>query len=180
LWFLGYDLDSAIPHHSVLSKARKRWGVELFQYFFERIARQCVEAGLVDGRKLFLDSSLVEAGTSKNLVIDTPSLKARLLVNEDEKAYLAEKSLEVPLTMVVQVGDQKRTGPADWSHPALSSHTRSEKDGIIYGQLQLVIGRVRLVTVTAPALVGIPWKALMPCWPHMLTAPFTRRSALTS
>ena len=28
LWFLGYDLDSEIPNHSVLSKARSRWGVE--------------------------------------------------------------------------------------------------------------------------------------------------------
>jgi len=27
LWFLGYDLDDDIPDHSVLSKARARWGV---------------------------------------------------------------------------------------------------------------------------------------------------------
>jgi transposase len=26
LWFLGYGLDNQIPNHSVLSKARKRWG----------------------------------------------------------------------------------------------------------------------------------------------------------
>ena len=26
LWFLGYDFDSEIPNHSVLSKARCRWG----------------------------------------------------------------------------------------------------------------------------------------------------------
>ena len=25
LWFLGYDLDSEVPDHSVLSKARARW-----------------------------------------------------------------------------------------------------------------------------------------------------------
>ncbi len=78
LWFLGYDLDSEIPDHSVLSKARRRWGVELFQTFFERIVWQCVEAGLVDGRKLFLDSSLVEANASKNSILDTQSLKAQL------------------------------------------------------------------------------------------------------
>lgn len=29
LWFLGYELDSTIPNHSVLSKARKKWGVEV-------------------------------------------------------------------------------------------------------------------------------------------------------
>lgn len=44
LWFLGYTLDSPIPDHSVLSKARKRWGTELFQDFFERIVLQCVDA----------------------------------------------------------------------------------------------------------------------------------------
>jgi transposase len=34
LWFLGYDLDAEIPNHSVLSKARRRWGPEVFQRFF--------------------------------------------------------------------------------------------------------------------------------------------------
>ncbi|HON33886.1 MAG TPA: transposase, partial [Synergistales bacterium] len=45
LWFLGYDLDTKIPDHSVLSKARKRWRAEVFRNFFERIVFQCVEAG---------------------------------------------------------------------------------------------------------------------------------------
>ena len=34
LWFLGYDLDDNVPNHSVLSKARNRWGIEAFQSFF--------------------------------------------------------------------------------------------------------------------------------------------------
>ena len=37
LWFLDYDLDDEIPNHSVLSKARNRWGVDAFKSFFERI-----------------------------------------------------------------------------------------------------------------------------------------------
>lgn len=78
LWFLGYDLDTEIPNHSVLSKARKRWGTEVFQEFFERIVVQCVEAGLVDGSKIFVDSSLVEADASKNSIIDTRNLKHQL------------------------------------------------------------------------------------------------------
>lgn len=79
LWFLGYDLDSDIPGHSVLSKAKKRWGVKLFKDFFERIVLQCVQAGLVDGRKIFIDSSLIDADASNNSVVDTQSLKHRLL-----------------------------------------------------------------------------------------------------
>ena len=78
LWFLGLDLDSEIPDHSVLSKARKRWGVELFRSFFERIVWQCVEGGLVDGKKLFCDSSLVQADASCNSIVDTQGLRRYL------------------------------------------------------------------------------------------------------
>jgi len=75
LWFLGYDLDDEIPNHSVLSKARARWGVTAFKRFFERIVWQCVEAGLVDGSKLFVDASLIDADASNNSVVDTHRLK---------------------------------------------------------------------------------------------------------
>ena len=78
LWFLGYDLDSTIPNHSVLSKARKKWGVSVFQSFFERIVLQCVQAGLVNGSKIFVDSSLIDANASNNSVLDTKNLKHQL------------------------------------------------------------------------------------------------------
>jgi transposase len=78
LWFLGYDIDSEVPDHSVLSKARVRWGVEAFRRFFERVVWQCVEAGLVVGSKIFVDSTLMDADASNNSVIDTRSLKVQL------------------------------------------------------------------------------------------------------
>ena len=78
LWLLGYDLDSEVADHSVLSKARARWGVEAFRSFFERIVWQCVEAGLVDGEKLFVDSSLIDANASNNSVVDRQSLRRYL------------------------------------------------------------------------------------------------------
>ncbi len=90
LWFLGYDIDTEIPNHSVLSKARRRWGVEAFRSFFERIVLQCCDAGLVDGSKLFVDSSLVDADASNNSVVDRHSLKRYL-----NKSYLElERRLE--------------------------------------------------------------------------------------
>jgi transposase len=78
LWFLGYDLDDEIPNHSVLSKARSRWGIGVFKKFFERILWQCIEAGLVDGSKLFIDASLIDADASNNSVIDNHNLKKYL------------------------------------------------------------------------------------------------------
>lgn len=78
LWFLGFNLDTPIPDHSVLSKARKRWGVDVFRSFFERVVFQCVEAGLVDGSKLFMDASIIEADASMQSVVDVGSIKHRL------------------------------------------------------------------------------------------------------
>lgn len=65
LWFCGYDLDSQIPDHSIISKARRRWGPEVFQSFFANILDQCMAAGLVDGRTVHVDSSLIEASADR-------------------------------------------------------------------------------------------------------------------
>jgi transposase len=93
LWFLGYDIDSEVADHSVLSKARARWGGEVFRRFFERIVWQCVEAGLVEGSKIFVDSSLVDANASNNSVIDTRSLRGQLQEGYKKlEARLEEKS----------------------------------------------------------------------------------------
>lgn len=69
LWFLGYGLEDEVPNHSVLSKARARWGSELFEELFVRTVRQCVEAGLVDGAKVHVDGSLIDADASRDSVI---------------------------------------------------------------------------------------------------------------
>jgi transposase len=84
LWFLGYALDSPVPDHSVLSKARSRWGSETFRRFFERIVSQCVEKGLVDGTKLFIDASLIDADASNNSVVKKESLGLYLTKGYDE------------------------------------------------------------------------------------------------
>ncbi len=72
LWFLGYGLEDEIPDHSVLSKARARWGKEVFERLFVSTISQCLAAGLVDGRKLHLDSSLIQAHAAKESVIKGP------------------------------------------------------------------------------------------------------------
>ena len=96
LWFLSYTLESPIPDHSVLSKARARWGKEVFKDFFERIVIQCVEKGLVDGTKIFMDASLIDANASNNSVIDTRSIKKYLHQGYRElEKRLQEKESEV-------------------------------------------------------------------------------------
>jgi len=64
LWFLGYDLSWQVPDHSILSKARKRWGREVFERLFEQTVARCMAVGLVDGREVLVDSSLIDANAS--------------------------------------------------------------------------------------------------------------------
>jgi len=88
MWFLGYGLDEKIPNHSVLSKARARWGREVFESLFVRTVLQCVKAGLVDGGKIHVDASLIDADASLNSVVkSSPQLIAAL-----RKAYGATGS----------------------------------------------------------------------------------------
>ncbi len=60
-WYIGYDLDEEVPNHSTLSKIRDRYGLGVFQRFFEHIVELCIKAGLVWGKELYFDGSRIEA-----------------------------------------------------------------------------------------------------------------------
>ncbi len=63
-WFLGYDLDESIPDHSVLSKARVRFGMEVFEEFFQRSIEICEKTGLPSEGPVYVDTTLVQAAAS--------------------------------------------------------------------------------------------------------------------
>jgi transposase len=68
-WFLGYDYDDSIPTHSVLSKARRRFGQDIFREVFEYMVWRCQEAGLVGGETVFMDSTTVSANASLDSIV---------------------------------------------------------------------------------------------------------------
>src|SRR5471030_2041899 len=78
LYFLGYGLEDTIPNHSVLSKARQRWGKVVFEQLFTRTVEQCWRAGLVAGDKAHVDASLIRADASINCVIVVERTVAKL------------------------------------------------------------------------------------------------------
>lgn len=92
LWFLGYSLDEEVPNHSVLSKARARWGNEVFEQLFIQTINACVVAGLVEGKKIHMDGSLIAANASRDSVIkSSPELIAALkAVYQEQTAKLDE------------------------------------------------------------------------------------------
>jgi transposase len=87
LWFLGFDLDTDIPNHSVLSKARARWGTRVFERLFVQTVNQCVQAGLVNGRLLHVDSTMVKAHAHKDTLVPSgPELVGALRQAYQEQA----------------------------------------------------------------------------------------------
>ena len=68
LWFLGLGLEDEVPDHSVLSKARRRWGRQIFEKLFIRTVQMCLENGQVDGKKIHMDGTLINGNASKDSV----------------------------------------------------------------------------------------------------------------
>lgn len=94
LWFLGYGINDPVPDHSVLSKARARWGSALFEKLFVRTVAACVSAGLVDGKKIHVDGSLIAAHASKKSMVEgSPELIAALRATYQEQAAKLEEPL---------------------------------------------------------------------------------------
>ena len=64
-WFLGYDLDEAMPVHSTISRSRKdRISKTVYQAVFDHILGVCIRLQLVKGHHQSIDSTLLKANAS--------------------------------------------------------------------------------------------------------------------
>jgi transposase len=77
-WYLGYDLDEALPDHSSLTRIRQRYGLAVFRRFFESIVERCREAGLVWGKELYFDATQVKANASLDSIAPRFAVEAHL------------------------------------------------------------------------------------------------------
>ncbi len=117
LWFLGYQIDDEVPDHSVLSKSRARWGREVFESFFLRVVAQCMAAGLVEGRTIHLDGSLIQANASTDSVLKAgPELIAHLKrIYGAQEAKLTEKVVD----QSYERGNRRLVSPSDPGAPVV-------------------------------------------------------------
>lgn len=75
LYFIGYNLDEPLPWHSTLSRTRQLFGEEVFQQLFLQILKQCINKGMVAGRRQAVDSVLVKANASMNSLLEREILE---------------------------------------------------------------------------------------------------------
>ena len=63
-WFATLSLSDKMPDHSSLVQVRDRLRAACFAEVFKQIVEQCRAAGLVPGKRIITDASLVEANAS--------------------------------------------------------------------------------------------------------------------
>jgi transposase len=83
LYFLGYDIDEALPWHSTLSRTRQLFGEEVFLELFRNILKMCVERGMVSGKTQAIDSAFIKANASMDSLVERE-------LNEKSKQYYNE------------------------------------------------------------------------------------------
>ncbi len=85
-WFTGYGLMENLPDHSTLTRIRQRWGAERFKRIFARTVKACMEAGLVNGETVHVDSTLIRADVSWESITTEYADEAFKVNTEEEKA----------------------------------------------------------------------------------------------
>jgi transposase len=124
-WFLGYDLDEIIPDHSVLTKARSRFGMDVFEKFFEHSIQICAEAGLLGEGPVYVDATHVGAAASLESLVNReepvrPTLSAKDYIHKVYKDNIVPKS----------EGDDASSPSADdriSQSESLASHDREDR-----------------------------------------------------
>ncbi len=104
-WFTRLDFSQEIPDHSTFSKNRhgrfQQSGV--FREVFEEIVRRCLEAGLVEGKNLAVDGTMVGANASRQSRVPREQLKEVAQISQTVREYLAELEQVNPVSDAAMV-----------------------------------------------------------------------------
>jgi transposase len=112
-YFVGYDIDQKLPCHSTLSRTRQLYSLDIFVAFFKRVLKQCINKGMVSGRRQAVDGFFIKANASLDSVVEKEILEdaerfgRELTANEDNEESVSLKIEENDYQEVKQVKPRK-------------------------------------------------------------------------
>lgn len=124
--FLGYELTENTPDHSSLSVIRARLGEEVYQGALEIVLAGLFEHGLLKGRDLGIDSSIIEANASLRELRDRNTEQAYW---DYVKKLAAEAGIDPDDTKAVRRFDKKRKGRKTSNQEWVNPHDPDAKVG---------------------------------------------------
>ncbi|MGF3066599.1 transposase [Facklamia sp. P12950] len=95
-WFLGLSLTDTVPHFSTFGKNYKRRfeSQSLAEQIFAQILKQCVEAGVVDSKDIFIDGSHVKAcANGRKYTNEEVIVQAKWLAEEMMEAVQEDRAI---------------------------------------------------------------------------------------
>lgn len=105
LYFIGYDLGEELPWHSTISRTRQLYGEHVFTELFKRVLKQCIDKGMVSGRRQAVDGFFIKANASLDSMVEKE-------IMEDAAVYSRElQDNEEKQLSVVKL--KKRDEPTD-------------------------------------------------------------------
>ena len=125
--FLGYGLEEATPDHSSLSVIRGRLGTAIYQVAFELVLQGLRQHGLLKGRNLGIDSSVIEANASLRELVHRNTEEQYW---EYVKRLAAEAGIDPTDTKAVRRFDKKREGRKTSNQEWVNPHDRDAKVGV--------------------------------------------------
>ena len=115
--FLGYDLTQKTPDHSTLSVIRSRLGPEIYDQIFLLILKALQTHGLVKGRQIGIDASVIEANASLKGLVNRHTEEAYW---EFVRRLASENGIDPKDSAAVRQFDRKRPkkmSNEDWENP---------------------------------------------------------------
>jgi len=99
-WFTRLDFGAEIPDHSTFSKNRhgrfRQSGI--FREVFEEIVCRCLKEGLVEGKNLAVDGTMIKADASQASRVPRAQLPAAAQVAKTAAEYLRELEQDNPVS----------------------------------------------------------------------------------
>jgi len=116
LYFIGYNLDEELPWHSTLSRTRQLYGQEVFTEVFRTVLKQCIDKGMVSGKRQAVDGVYVKANASldsmveRQILTDAINYSQELDANQEEvnvpvvdiKKKATESTMSLPQRKILQ------------------------------------------------------------------------------
>jgi transposase len=99
-WFTRLGFEQGIPDHSTFSKNRhgRFRDSGIFLEVFEEVVQRCLEAGLVEGKRLSVDGTAVTANASPQSRVPREELAEVAKLSRTVREYLAEVGRENPVS----------------------------------------------------------------------------------
>lgn len=121
LYFIDHDLGEELPWHSTLSRTRQLYGEHVFTELFRRVLKQCIDKGMISGRRQAVDGFFIKANASLDSLVEKEIMDDAITYGSELRANEETANAEV-LPFNKKKNDQQHIGLKPKKNPSNDTH----------------------------------------------------------